>query len=189
MGLSRALFLSRCATLPALCAVGLGPARDTERGWQAVRDHLRPDQVFEIRYERLIRDTETVLRQVCAFCGLSFDPRILAYDANSTYSKPDTSLVEQWKRMQTPREIGLVEYRIGALLTETGYAPSGHPATPRAAWKGWRWRCRTGGRSGPPGSDATGWPIRWPCRSPTGWVFRASGGGRNGAWTTSWCGI
>lgn len=61
---------------------------------------------------------------------------MLAYDANSTYSKPDTSLVEQWKRMQTPREIGLVEYRIGALLTETGYAPSGPPAPPPGRLEG-----------------------------------------------------
>lgn len=162
---------------------------DTERGWQAVRDRLHPDQVLEIRYERLIQDTEAVLQQVCAFCGLSFDPQMLAYDAKSTYSKPDTSLVEQWKRMQTPREIGLVECRIGALLTETGYAPSGHPAPPpgrlerlalavqnrRAIW------ARRIERFGL--LD----PLVVAIANRLG--LPGLGEGRSGAWMTSWSGI
>ncbi|MEM9735224.1 MAG: hypothetical protein AAF908_01290 [Pseudomonadota bacterium] len=55
---------------------------------------------------------------------------MLEYDRNSTYGRPDPGLVEQWKRKQSPREIGMVEAKIGPLLQSRGYAPSGHP--PRA---------------------------------------------------------
>jgi hypothetical protein len=52
---------------------------------------------------------------------------MLAYDAGSTYEKPDPRLITQWKRKQSPREVGLVEAKIGMLLQDAGYAPSGHP--------------------------------------------------------------
>ena len=36
-----------------------------------------PGRILDVDYARLTRDTETVLREVCDFCGLDFQPRML----------------------------------------------------------------------------------------------------------------
>ncbi len=99
---------------------------DTETGWAAVADRLSPDQVLRISYEELIHDAETTLRKITDFCGLDYDPAMMRYTQGSTYARPDARLVDQWKRKQTPHEIALVEGKIGPLLDQAGYAPSGH---------------------------------------------------------------
>lgn len=99
---------------------------DTENGWQAVADRLPDGQTMTLRYEDLIHDAEGELQRLCAFCGLDYDPNMMSYASSSTYDRPDPKLVEQWKRKQTPEEIGLVEARVGPLLEAAGYAPSGH---------------------------------------------------------------
>ncbi len=100
---------------------------DTENGWLAVAPKLEPGQHIDLRYEDLIRNTEAELDRVAQFMGVSFDPAMIAYDEDSTYSAPDISLIEQWRRKLSPHQIGLVEARVGPLLEQTGYAPSGHP--------------------------------------------------------------
>jgi len=110
---------------------GVGHWIDTERGWQATGARLPAHQVLTLRYEDLIRDTEDELGRLCAFVGLDYVPEMMGYAGSSTYDRPDPALVEQWRRKQTPREIALVEGRIGPLLAAAGYASSGHaPITP-----------------------------------------------------------
>lgn len=100
---------------------------DTENGWRTSAPMLEPGQHIDLRYEELIRDTEAQLDRVATFMGVSFDPAMTTYDEDSTYSAPDISLIEQWRRKLTPHQIGLVEARVGSLLEQTGYQPSGHP--------------------------------------------------------------
>jgi hypothetical protein len=100
---------------------------ETESDWQACKHRISPDQSLNIAYETLIAEPEDNLRRLAAFAGQDYDPRMLDYDADSTYAKPDPSLTVQWKRKQSPRDIGLVEAKIGSLLEASGYAPSGHP--------------------------------------------------------------
>ncbi|WP_300019932.1 sulfotransferase [uncultured Roseobacter sp.] len=100
----------------------------TMQSWKAAQPRLPSEQVLQISYEQLIKAPEKTLEEISTFCGLPYDPGMLTYDANSTYDKPDPSLVTQWRHKQTPYEVGLVEHKIGALLTEAGYAPSGFPA-------------------------------------------------------------
>ena len=100
---------------------------DVERQWEALRPTLAEGTYMELRQEDLILDTEPTLRRICAFLGLDYDPAMMDYQRESTYEKPDPSLVEQWKRKQTPEQIGLVEARVGDLLAARGYEPSGHP--------------------------------------------------------------
>jgi hypothetical protein len=100
---------------------------DTENGWLAVAPNLEAGQHIDLRYEDLIRNTEAELDRVASFMGVSFDPAMIAYDEDSTYSAPDIKLIEQWRRKMTPHQIGLVEGRVGPLLEQTGYQPSGHP--------------------------------------------------------------
>lgn len=99
----------------------------TQRDWQRAMPLLEAPQHLVVFYEDLIRAPEETLGAICAFVGLTFDPGMLAYDEGSTYSSPDPSLITQWTRKQTPREVGLVEAKIGPMLTQAGYAPSGHP--------------------------------------------------------------
>lgn len=87
-----------------------------------------------LRYETLILEPEAELRRVSGFFGVPYVPEMLDYAASSTYSAPDTKLIEQWKRKQSPEEIGLVEARLGEMLESRGYDPSGHPpVTPDSA--------------------------------------------------------
>lgn len=99
----------------------------TMRDWQTSLPKLPEAQRLVVAYEDLIAEPEKTLSAICSFSGLSFDPEMLEYDRDSSYSKPDTSLTVQWKRKQSPREVGLVEAKIGELMTVAGYTPSGHP--------------------------------------------------------------
>lgn len=115
---------------------GVAHWMETEGDWNRLADRLAPEQVLRIAYEDLILAPETKLREICAFCGVDFDPVMLEYDRGSTYEKPDASLIFQWKRKQTRREVELVETRIGPLLTASGYETA-HPgaAAPSALEK------------------------------------------------------
>lgn len=104
---------------------------EAERRWDRLKAEIREDQWMEVRYEDLVRNPETVLSGVCEFLGLEFDPEMLEFWRDSTYDPPDPTLIEQWRRRMTPREIQDVEYRCGDMLTARGYIPSEHgPRTP-----------------------------------------------------------
>ena len=47
--------------------------------WRSV---LPPGRFFEIDYEAIVADRETVTRQLIAFCGLDWDPACLRHEAN-----------------------------------------------------------------------------------------------------------
>jgi hypothetical protein len=126
---------------------------EAERMWQALKPQLQPEQALEIQYETLIREPETTLGQICRFIGVDYDPRMLSYPEDSTYEAPNPQLLNQWKKKLTPAEIQQVETRVGALLTERNYEPSGLPAltlTPAALnrlkrqsqWRRWQFRRR-----------------------------------------------
>jgi hypothetical protein len=103
----------------------------TEREWDNEAPRLAPENVMELRYEALFRDIDTELHRVCAFIGAPFEPAMLDYHLTTTYAPPDLKLVEQWKRKASPRELSLLEGKLGGMLAVRGYAPSGQtPATP-----------------------------------------------------------
>lgn len=105
----------------------------TMTDWQAALPMLPEDRRLVVAYEDLIAKPEETLGAICAFAGLEFHPDMLSYDAQSSYGRPDPSLTVQWKRKQTPAEVGLVEAKIGPLLGIAGYEPSGYPAPPPGA--------------------------------------------------------
>jgi hypothetical protein len=105
----------------------------------------------ELRYERLVNEPETALREICEFLDLEFDGSMLrahefarrrleqlpeerslrggiatkaerlARHAN-VMRPPDPALASRWRRLLTPDEIARFESRAGDLLTELGYA-------------------------------------------------------------------
>ena len=100
----------------------------TEEEWD--RHASRAAAVHQIRYEDLVRDPVRALTRVCAFLGLDYDPTMMRVAfRTSTYSEVDARMAEQWRRRMRPRDIALVEHRVGPLLAARGYAPSGHPVT------------------------------------------------------------
>lgn len=102
----------------------------TEREWEAQAGSLTPDQVFTLRYETLLQAPEDTLQRLFDFVGLPFNDQVFSFSAHSTYAPLDPALAEQWRRKQTPEELSDVEYKLGDLLTDRGYQPSG--AVPRA---------------------------------------------------------
>jgi hypothetical protein len=65
--------------------------------WQAQRQRLQPE-VLEIRYENLIQDLEGHARQLCAFLGLDWQPKMLDYAAHA-----------QTRRISTPSYAQVVQ--------------------------------------------------------------------------------
>lgn len=98
----------------------------TEREWEQVATRLDTRQSLELRYEELVGNPKKVLSEICEFLGRSYDPAMLDYHGNSTYDRPDPSLIEQWRRKLTQLEVGLIEPLFGDLLVKRGYEPSGY---------------------------------------------------------------
>ena len=100
---------------------------EVERQWDRLRATLDEGGYLELRQEDLIHEPEATLTGLCRFCGVDYTDEMMSYAGASTYEKPDPSLTEQWRRKLTPRQIGLVEARAGALMMARGYELSGHP--------------------------------------------------------------
>ena len=100
---------------------------ETQEGWERYVASHPSNPVLEMRYEDLVAAPVAELTRLCEFLGLSYEDGLLAYPAHSTYSEPDATLANQWKRKLSQEELGLIEARLGSLLTSSGYAPSGAP--------------------------------------------------------------
>ncbi len=68
-----------------------------------------------------------ILRGVCQFLGIEYDPRMLKYDEDSTYGKPDGSLALRWRTSMPARDAARVDARCGRLLAARGYEASRSP--------------------------------------------------------------
>lgn len=100
---------------------------EAESLWDRLAARLDPARYTQVRYEDLIANPEAELTRLCHFMDCPFDKQIFDYIENSTYDKPDPKLIFQWQRKMSVEEIGQVENRVGALLTDRGYELSGHP--------------------------------------------------------------
>lgn len=129
---------------------GVGHWVGTEMQWG---DAEYPEaQVLTVRFEELMTDLESELTRICAFLGLEFEPAMLKYYENSTYGPPDPKIAQKWREKAAPREIALIEGRLGPLLAARGYEPVGAPAAPgmleafrlgvENRWKRWKHNIR-----------------------------------------------
>ena len=94
---------------------------DTEESWQRLLPKLDKHQYTEIQFENLVREPELNLANLCHLIDLSYEPCMLDYENNSSYSKPDVSLINQWKKKLSERETELVELRAGRLMRINSY--------------------------------------------------------------------
>ena len=112
---------------------------------------LGPERYHELRYEDLVTDPESVLRPLCDFLALEFDPAMLAYHRRVGDAVPDEKRhiwplidsppqadnVERWRMRLSPGMRVCFEKRAGDVLAECGYdvlegRPSGAYATEAA---------------------------------------------------------
>jgi hypothetical protein len=109
-------------------------------------DLVPADQWTSVRYEDLVSDAESVLRDLCAFLGESFEPAMLRYHRSSaTFMKADaassfnaaatrpvtTAMVDKWRQQLSAPEVGLVETICRAEMERYSYAPTDTPLASR----------------------------------------------------------
>lgn len=82
-----------------------------------------PKDVLEIRYSNLIKNPKKELVKICKFLGINYSRQMMKYDSTGSkeYSpyyrkihrhlnkKPETKLIDRWKKELSKREIELVE--------------------------------------------------------------------------------
>lgn len=91
---------------------------------------------LEVRYEQLVDDVEAVLRRICEFAGLEYEPTMADYAGNVDVSakphqqrltQPPTSGVRDWRTQMSPVDVAAFERVAGDLLGELGYESSHNP--------------------------------------------------------------
>lgn len=112
---------------------GVHPWIETERDWDRAAALIGPEQVLTLPFEQLMADLDNQLGQVCDFLGVPLTPEMLRYHENSTYTRPDAAIAQQWRRKASPREVSLIEGRCADLMTARGYAPEIGPRQPGSA--------------------------------------------------------
>lgn len=128
----------------------------SERDFEKLAARLPPGRILRLRNEDLIAEPVVELTRLCAYFGVGYDPAMLDYPASTTYAAPDPALIAQWRRQLSPRDVGLIEGKAGAMLVARGYQLSGHdpvipgPAAHRALrvqdrWARWRFAARRQG--------------------------------------------
>ncbi len=101
-----------------------------------------PGRVLRVRFEDLVTAPEPELRRICDFCGLDYDPAMAAggkfkVPAGSGRQHalvgrpPRAERISAWRQELSSREIEIIEWVCGDLLTLLGYRPDyGVPARP-----------------------------------------------------------
>ena len=101
----------------------------TEKSWDKLTRLINDGQYIEVRFEKLISESESTLEYVCKFLNIPFSNKMFNYENNSTYSKPDITLINQWKRKLNAKELQHVECKTQSMMSLRNYELSGHPVT------------------------------------------------------------
>jgi hypothetical protein len=140
--------------VPSILEMSFGPDRFAEGVlfWQRRVEQglaggaaLGPDRYREIRYEALVADPESVLRDICPFLGLEFSADMLRYHERADdllggmratrhvqgVRRPPTRGVRDWRTALAPHDVQLFEALAGDLLDRLGYERSGLPIPSR----------------------------------------------------------
>ena len=96
---------------------------------------LGPDRYLELRYESLVDDPESALKQICALASLEYTPTMLDYHREDpaasvparnwghhrNLAKPPTTGLRDWRDRMSPADQQLFEAVAGRELTDLGY--------------------------------------------------------------------
>ena len=101
---------------------------------------------LEVRYEELVADTGGVVRSICDFAAIPFEPAMLDYAGAVDVSakphhqrllQPPTRGVRNWRSQMSPEDAAAFERIAGDLLADLGYESSRRRsarAAPAEAW-------------------------------------------------------
>ncbi len=152
--------------VPSLMDMHFGPDRfgaaalfwrDRVARGRAGGRRIGADRYREIRYEDLVADPEPVLRDICSFFELAYEPGMLEYHQRADelldglrfthhvqgIRRPPSRDVRDWRTNLPDHEIQLFEALAGDLLDDLGYERSGMAASPRARVEAAAWRAGT----------------------------------------------
>jgi hypothetical protein len=94
---------------------------------------LGPERYLEVRYEELAADTETVVKDICSFLAISFDPQMFdeeermkgaterAQRFNPHVTGKTIAKTRSWEEDMPPAQIEVFEAIAGDLLSDLGY--------------------------------------------------------------------
>lgn len=95
---------------------------EAERSWDRLCTQVPADRRMEVRYEALVREPEQMLREVCAFLEITYDPDMLEYHKRSTYGRPTPKAAANWQKDAATRKEGLLaEAKLRTMLQMRGY--------------------------------------------------------------------
>lgn len=109
--------------------IGISRWLEAEELWDGLVQALPATRHMTLTYEALVTAPVSELTRICRFVGLDYDPAMLSYDANSTYSKPNSRSLDKWKSLPR-REVAAAESRGAAWLVRHGYELSGPVQAP-----------------------------------------------------------
>jgi hypothetical protein len=123
---------------------------------RALGGRVGPKRYHETRYEDLVADPERVVRTICGFADLPFEPAMLEYPGSVDVSRkphqqrlltPPTAGVRDWREEMSADDARSFEAIAGDLLAGLGYElleAGGAPARGRARLALLRYRTRLG---------------------------------------------
>ncbi|MDT0627686.1 sulfotransferase [Alteromonas sp. W364] len=96
-----------------------------------------PENFFFIKFEDMVGDLESSMRNICNFLNIDFDEEMLDYNNKEsfyeiktenrhTFKKPDMKLTKKWQQKLSKFEISVIENVAGDVLDEFGYERLGN---------------------------------------------------------------
>jgi hypothetical protein len=152
--------------VPSLLDMHFGPDRfgaatlfwrDRVSRGRAGGKRVGPQRYREIRYEDLVAEPDTVLKDVCEFFELPYEPSMLEYHERADevldglrythhvqgIRRPPTRAGRDWRGTLSDHDVQLFEALAGDLLDELGYERSGLAPSLRARVEAAAWRTGT----------------------------------------------
>lgn len=100
---------------------------EAENVWDSLSPLLPKESQIELHFESLVTNPVSCLTELCQFIGVQYDPAMFSYADNSSYDLPKMSLVYQWRKKASNKNVQQVEAKVGATLELKGYTASGLP--------------------------------------------------------------
>ncbi|MGH7658900.1 MAG: sulfotransferase family protein, partial [Gemmatimonadales bacterium] len=120
---------------------GYGDVLECAAGWQEEVQWVRRmgeilgERYLELRYEDLVKEPEPVLRRLCTFLGITYDPQMLKYHERVSRSVPEEKRhiwpllskppqhenLDRWRKEMSAGQRVAFEKRAGGMLRAMGY--------------------------------------------------------------------
>jgi hypothetical protein len=97
-------------------------------------------RLFSVRYEDLVSGPERIVRRICDFAGMPFEPEMLNVTTQNSAADPAdkpegivTTSVGRWRKVLSPAETAVIQWRAQKEMKSLGYEIAQVPALYKAA--------------------------------------------------------